>query len=274
MDNSKKLGLKEQLARISPREKAYQELERGKIIENVAGFIPAGDSTDTSLLVANLGVYLSRLGYNVCILDAKVFYPSIYKLLDCEANPKGKGLLRTVRSDKSDFREAIIKTRFDSLYIMSTSPLDPMEDFFDVREDDVQRIISTLKEMFDFVLIDIPNIPPLEFCYASISSCNLGFVVWSERIDCPQNTSRLFQFMGSIGIGVSKFANVIINNQMGFSYDKEIINDMGLRCTAELPYVASAVDCSLDGRVYITDSVLIDKRYKKALEKIVEIIIG
>ncbi|MCX7711683.1 MAG: ATPase [Clostridia bacterium] len=274
MDIRKKIGFKEQLARLSPKENAFQELERQKILENVIGFVPAGDHTDISLLVSNLGLYLADKGFSTCILDAKVFYPNIYKLLDCEANLKGRGLLKSVRSDKVDFREEIIKTRFSNLYIMSTSPLDSMEDFFDIKEEEVERVILTLKEMFDLVLIDIPNFPPLEFCYSSIKNSNLGFVVWSERIDCPQNTSRLFQFMSSIGIGIAKFANIILSNQMGFNYDKEIIGDMNLRLMAEFPFIPDLIDCSLDGRVYLKETVLMDNRFKRSIDKLSEVILG
>lgn len=274
MDFGKRITIKDKLAKLSPKENAFQELERQKILENIIGFIPAGDCTDTSLIVSNLGILLSGKGLSTCILDAKVFYPSVYKLLDCEASLKGRGLLRAVRSDKVDFRDEIIKTRFPNLYVMTSSPLDSMEDFFDIREAEVERVIITLKDMFDVVLVDIPNIPPLEFCYTSIKNCNLGFVAWSERIDCPQNTSRLFQFISSLGIGVAKFANVIISNQMGFSYDKEIINDMNLRLMAEVPFIPSVVDCSLDGKVYLTETAFIDKRFRSAMEKLAEIILN
>ncbi len=273
MDTGKGISLKEHLARLSPKEKAFQTLEQEKILENVIGFIPSGDSTDVSLLVAGLGVLLASQGYNTCILDAKMFYPSIYKLLDCEANMRGKGLLKSLRSDRIDFRDELVRTRVKNLYLMTPSPLDAMEDYFDIKEEEVDRVILNLKDMFDLVLIDIPNIPPSEFCYGAIKNSNLGFVVWSERIDCPQNTSRLFQFMSSIGIGIAKFANVILSNGMGFNYDKEIIGEMSLRLTAEFPFVNGAVDCSLDGRIYLTESALIDKRYKKSLERLAESII-
>jgi MinD-like ATPase involved in chromosome partitioning or flagellar assembly len=202
MDDGKKLDFREQLGKLSPKERIYEELDRGALQENIYGFIPACDNSDTSLLLVNLGVMLAEKGKSVCIFDAKVFYPSIYKLADCEANPKGKGLLQTIKSDKADFREEISSTRHRNLYIMSASPSDAMEDYFDVREEEIERIISTLKDMFDIVLIDIPNIPPLEFCYMSMKCCNMGFVVWSERIECPQNTHRLLHFMNSIGVGV------------------------------------------------------------------------
>jgi len=61
-------------------------METNKIIDNVIGFIPASDCADSSILLVNLAVAIAQKGFNTCILDAKVFYPNIYKLLDCEAN--------------------------------------------------------------------------------------------------------------------------------------------------------------------------------------------
>lgn len=274
MDIGKKIRIKEQLARLSPRETAFHELDRQKILENIIGFISTGDSTDISLMISNLGILLSQKGFSTCILDAKVFYPNIYKLLDCKPNPRGRGLLKSVRSDRVDLRDEIIKTRYDNLYILSASPLDAMEDFFDTGESEVERVINTLKDMFDLVLIDIPNLPPLEFCYTSMKSSNLGFVVWSERIDCPQNTSRLFQFMSSIGIGIARFANVVMTNRTGCNYDEEIINDMNLRLMAEFPFIPAVVDCSFEGKAYLAESVFMDNRFKKAMERLADIILS
>lgn len=272
MDDGRKLDLREQLGKLSPKERIFEELDRASIQENIYGFIPASDCADTSLLIVNLGVMLAEKGKSVCIFDAKVFYPSIYKLVDCEANPKGKGLLQIIKSDKTDVRDAVTNTRYKNLYIMTSSPSDPMEEYFDIREEEVERIIASLKDMFDIVLIDIPNLPPLEFCYVSMKCSNMGFVVWSERIECPQNTSRLMHFMNSIGIGTSKFANIIVNNEAGLNYDLKIVEDMNLRLITRLPFVPSVVDYSLEGKVYVTKSVLMDRRYSKGINILVSII--
>lgn len=272
MDDGKKLDIREQLGKLSPKERIFEELDRASIQENIYGFIPASDCTDTSLLIVNLGVLLAEKGKSVCIFDAKVFYPSIYKLLDCEANPKGKGLMQIIKSDKTDVRDAVTNTRHKNLYIMSSSSSDPMEEYFDTREEEVERIILSLKDMFDIVLIDIPNFPPLEFCYISMKCCNMGFVVWSERIECPQNTNKLLQFMNSIGVGTSKFANIIVNNEVGLNYDLKIIEDMNMRLIAELPFVPGVVDYSLEGKVYVTKSILMDRRYSKGINMLVNLI--
>jgi len=275
MDNrerSEGIELKSLLVKLSPRDKIYNELETNKAIDNVIGFIPASDCSDSSILLVNLAVAIAQRGFNTCILDAKVFYPNIYKLLDCEANEAGKGLIRICRSDKVDLRDVINETKYKNLYLLSPSPSDPMEDYFDFQMDDVDRVIAALKDTFDFVLIDIPNIPPLEFCVSSLKNCNVGFFIWGERIDCPQNTSRLLEFIGSLGIGVSKLMNVILNNLYGIKYDKSIIEDMKMKLIAEFPFVSGAIDLSLEGRVYIADSLIINKKYKESMNSLVNLL--
>jgi septum formation inhibitor-activating ATPase MinD len=268
-----RVDVKEILEKLSPRDKIYSEIETNKIIDNVIAFIPSGDSTDSSILIANLAAAIAKRSWNVCIIDFKVFYPNIYKLLDCEAVPKGKGLIKLLRSDKIDFREEISDTKYKNLYILSPSPMDLIEEYFDFQFEDIDRLINTIKEMFDLVLIDVPNIPPLEFCVGAIKQCNVGFCVWSERIDCPQNTQRFLSYIASMGISSSKIANVILNNVQGFEYDKQIITEMGMKYIGEVPYVPSMINYSLEGRVYSVDSLVLDKRYVRSIERLVDLMV-
>ena len=50
-----------------------------------------------------------------------------------------------------------------------------MEEYFDFEFENVERVINTLKSIFDVVLIDIPNNPPLEFCLGAVKYCHMGF---------------------------------------------------------------------------------------------------
>ncbi|MFZ5988861.1 MAG: ATPase, partial [Bacillota bacterium] len=103
-------------------------------------------------------------------------------------------------------------------------------------------------------------------------TCDMGFMVWNERVDCALNTNRLMQFYSSINIGVAKFSNVIINNKLGLSFDKDILKEMNLKLIAEFPYVPAVADFSLEGKVYIAESAVLDKRFKKSLEKLADLI--
>lgn len=268
-----RVDVKELLEKLSPRDKIYSEIETNKIIDNVIAFLPSGESTDSSILIANLAASIAKKGWNVCVIDFKVFYPNIYKLLDCEAMPKGKGLIKLLRSDKVDYREEILDTKYKNLFLLSPSPMDLIEEYFDFQFEDIDRLIDAVREMFDLVLIDVPNIPPLEFCVGAIKQCNVGFCVWSERIECPQNTQRFLSYIGSLGVSSAKIANVILNNTHGFEYDKQIITEMGMKYIGEFPYVPSVINYSLEGRVYSVDSLVIDKRYKRSMERLVDLMV-
>ena len=268
-----RVDVKEILEKLSPRNKIYNEIETNKIIDNVIAFFPSGEATDTSILITNLAAAIAKRAWNVCVLDFKIFYPSIYKLLDCETMPKGRGLIKLLRSDKIDFREEISDTKYKNLYLLTPSPMDLIEEYFDFQFEDIERVINTVKEMFDLILIDVPNNPPLEFCVGAIKHCNVGFCVWSERIDCPQNTQRFLSFIGSIGISSSKIANVILNNVQGFEYDKQIITEMGMKYIGEIPYVPSVINFALEGRAYSVDSIIFDKRYQRSMERLVDLMV-
>lgn len=260
-----KLNLIDELSKLSPVNKIYEELENESEVENVVGFLPCGDYTDCAHHILNIGTYLAMQEKNVCIVDAQVFYPCIYRLLDTPLEQKGRGVLKLLRDDRVDIREEIKKTSIDNLYLVSASPFDAMEDYFDIDESAIERMFTSLKEVFDIVLVNIPNNPPLEFCYVTVKTMSVGFLMWSQRQECPVNTKRLFHFLNSIGISTAKLGNVIYCNSGDVSFDISVVNNMGLKLIANFPYVSQVFDLALEGKVYIRDATFLDKRYKNAL---------
>jgi hypothetical protein len=272
LDGRKRINLIDELSRLSPVEKIFDELEKDKIVENLVGFIPCGDSTDTTHHIVNIATYLALKGKNILIVDGDVFYPTMYKILDNDILEKGKGILRLLKDDRMDIREEIQKTAIDNLYFVSGSPFDPMEEYFELDEKDVERIFQGFREIFDIVLVFIPNNPPLEFCYATINVLSFGFLMWSPRVECPLKTKRLFYFLNSIGVSTSKLGNVLSCNTSDMSFDIKVVDNMGLRLISELPMIPKIFDFALEGKNYMKDSVFMDKRYKMGIEQIANII--
>jgi hypothetical protein len=272
LDGRKRIHLIDELSRLSPIKKIYDELEKDKIVENLVGFIPCGDSTDATHHIVNIATHLALHGKNVLIVDGDVFYPSMYRLLDQDLLEKGKGLLKLLKDDRMDIREEIKKTSIENLYFVSSSPLDAMEDFFELDERDVERLFHGFKEVFDIVLVFVPNNPPLEFCYATLNVLSFGFLMWSPRVECPIKTKRLFYFLNSIGVSTSKLGNVLCCNTNEVGFDIKVVDNMGLRLISELPMVPKIFDFALEGKNYMKDSVLMDKRYKMAIDEIAKII--
>ena len=265
--------LGELINRTTPREQLDLDAQGPKLMFSVFGFIPATDCTDNAILLSNLGYALSQQGHNVCLLDFKVFQPNIYLYLDIPHNPKGQGLLTVLKDDKADLREQINKTKYDGLYLLSPSPQDLMEEYFDFELEQVAFVIETLKRSFDIVLIDIPYIPPLEFCLAAMKQSHAGFFTASERVDALSGITRLLDYADSLGIGVKKFANVIFTNLKHVKFDFGSLEKLRIRIIAGLPMAKGAVTDALDGKLYLKDNALVNSEYRKGLGEIVNAIL-
>ena len=266
-----KLG--ELAGKTTPREQLDLDIQGSQLMYSVFGFVPATDCTDNVILLSNLGYALSQQGYNVCLLDFKVFYPNLYLYLDIPHNPKGQGLLTVIKDDKADLREQINKTKYDRLFLLSPSPQDLMEEYFDIEMEKVSFVIESLKKTFDIVLIDIPNIPPLEFCLGAMKHSHVGFFTAAERVDALSGITRLLDFADSLGISVKKFTNVIFTNLQHVKFDFSSLEKLGFGIIACLPMVKGAITDALEGKLYLKDNPLVSGAYKKGLGQIINTIL-
>ena len=117
-----------------------------------------------------------------------------------------RGLLSVLRSDKMDFRDEIIKTKYKNVYLMSSSFMDPIEDYLDIRQQGFERVLLTLRTCLIWFWFPYRIIRRLSPVMYPVKNCDMGFIVWSERVDCALNTSKLMTFFSSINIGVAKFS--------------------------------------------------------------------
>ena len=261
------------LERTSPKDLRNTDVQGSQLLYSIFGFLPATDCTDNVILLSNLGYVLGQKGFNVCLLDLKVFNPNLYLYLDLPHNLKGKGLLSILKDDRADLREELNKTKYDGLYLLSPSPQDLMEEYFDFPMEKVAYVIESLKKTFDIVLVDIPNNPPLEFCLGAMKHCHMGFFTAAERIDALSGITRMLDFTESLGISISKFANIIFTNLQYVKFDYASLEKLNLRILAGLPLAKGLVADALDGKLYIKDNPLINNTYRKELEKIVNFIL-
>ncbi|GAA0136992.1 hypothetical protein YSY43_38330 [Paenibacillus sp. YSY-4.3] len=272
MDQHEKLKLDDVLSKISAKELMGTELQDSKLIYSVVGFIPACDMVDNALIISNLGYLLAQKGLNTCIVDLKVFNPNIYHYLDAKPSKRGGGLIRLLKSDKVDFREEIQATKYERLYVLSPSPHDLLEEYFDFEFEHLERVIDTLKGMFDIILLDIPNNPPLEFCLGAMKSSHVGFFTATERMEAPSNMTRMLDFAASVGISTAKFTSVILMNVQDINYDYKGFKEFGFNIVASLPLIKAAYASSLEGKLYVRDNPLVNKYFLREMRKLADIL--
>ncbi len=257
------------IQKISSKDLIGAEVQENKLIYSVIGFIPACDLVDNALLISNLGYLLAQEGLNTCIVDLKVFYPNLYQFLDVVPNKRANGLIKVLKSDKVDFRGEILSTKYDRLFLLSPSPDDLMEEYFDFEFENLERVINTLKHMFDIVLLDIPNNPPLEFCLGAMKYCHVGIFTATERLEAASNMVKLLDYAASVGISTSKFTSVVLMNLQDIEFDYRVINESGFKIVAALPFVKEAVESALEGKIYVKDNPFVNKYFKKQIQRIV-----
>ncbi len=273
MDRKAEITINDILEKISPREQASIDMQGNKLLYSVIGFISATDFTDNGIVLSNLGYVLGQSGLNTCIVDFKVFYPNLYQYLDVPQNKRGRGLLNVLKSDKVDIRDEINVTKYEKLFLLTPSPQDLMEEYFDFDFSNIETVIETLKKIFDVVLIDIPNIPPLEFCMGAMKYCHMGFFTASERIDAVNNMTRLLDFANTLGISTAKFVSVIYMNLQETGYDFDIIKKLKFNIVAALPIAKGAITDSYEGRMYIRDNPLVNRYFEEQINNLAQMII-
>lgn len=240
--------------KISSQELIGAELQESKLIYNVVGFLQMTDSTDASLIISNLGYLLAQKGLNTCLIDFNVFYPNLHTFFNVKTKNKGEGLLKVLKSDKTDIREELIHTSEEKLFLLSASNQDSFEEYFDFTFEHIEQVITLAKNTFDIVLINIPNNPPLEFCIGAVKYCHTGFVIASEKIEASRNITKFFDYATSIGVSTAKFANLIMMNLHDLQYDYKVFEDHGIKLVSTIPFVKGAIVYSLEGIIYLKNS--------------------
>lgn len=271
--NERKLGVKRLLEKLTPQEASdLEKKSSGTILYNVVGFLTASDFADNGALISNLGCLLAEKNLNTCILDFKVFFPTLYNYLDVEHNEKGQGLLAVLKDDKVDIRKHVNVTKYKQLYLLTASPYDLIEEYLEFQFEHIERVINELKETFDLVLIDIPNEPALEFCLGAMKYVHRGFISVSERIESIANVTKLLDFADSIGVTTSKFTNLIFINTQDMNYDYGALKQTNLKVVAKLPLVKGVIEEYFKGNIYMKHSSIVNKKYVAGINDLISII--
>lgn len=256
--------------KFSSREVMGSELNEQRLMYNVISFIPMTSMADTSILISNLGVKIAEKGLNTCIVDFDVFYPTIANRFNLVINKKGSGLYQLLKDDKADIREAIMQTEYEQLYVLSASNQDLFEEYYDIRMEQIDELISRLKERFDMIIILVPNNPAFEFCVGALKNSHMGFIVGHETAELTTHSIKFLNYLRSIGVSTSKLSNIILFNALGYGMDYKGFEEVGLKIVGAFPFVKGVYKCALNNEVYISESTGVNRQFAKEVDRITE----
>ena len=269
-----KKAVKKRVEKLSPVDEVYRQIEDSRLFENVVGFFPATNSVSVAPHICNIAIELGARGYKVCIVDMKLHFPNIYLLLGEKPLPEGTGISKMFRFDTADIRDNIIVSKHRNVYILGSSPDEPIEKYFDTTRQEISRVLQEAKGKFDIVLVDIPLTPQSYHTTQAIKECDKGFICWGERIEAPQNTKKLLEFFTSISHGMAKFNKVLMCDTVGSRFPTEVIKELDMGYIGDFPLSKQLVDSTLEGRPYIENAVFKSKKYKNTLAIVCNNIIG
>lgn len=109
----------------------------------------AGEGKSTT--VSNLGIVMAQSGLRVLIVDSDLRRPSIHKSFGL-MNTSG---VSSVLSGRDDLQAAIKPTKLETLSVMCSGPL-PHNPSELIGSKEMQDMVATLRERYDFLLFDSP----------------------------------------------------------------------------------------------------------------------
>ncbi len=107
-----------------------------------------------STTAANLAAAMAQGGLSVALVDADMRRPSLHQIFEV---PNDCGLTNALLQDEITLNGALSTTKVENLRLMTTGPLPPNPSEL-LGSQRMQRLLATLREQFDAVIIDSPPV--------------------------------------------------------------------------------------------------------------------
>ena len=144
-----------------------------------------------STVAVNLAVSLARRGKKTVVIDADTGLRSLDVLLGMENDVVYD--LTDVVEGVCKLRQAVVKVRdVDNLSMLAAAQL---RDMSSVSREQMEKVVSELKEQFDYVIIDCPAGVDLGFRVA-VAGADRAIIVTHNDAICQRDVERLVQSHG------------------------------------------------------------------------------
>lgn len=188
-----------------------------EVIVITSGKGGVGKTTST----ANIGSALAKLGNKVAVIDSDIGLRNLDVVLGLE-NRIVFDIVDVV-SGVCDTEKALIRDRrIDDLYLL---PAAQTKDKEAVTPDDMLKLVDTLKEKFDYVLIDCPAGIEHGFKNA-IAAADRAVVITTPEVSAVRDADRIIGLLEANGIRKIKLVVNMIKMEMVKRGDMLSIDDI------------------------------------------------
>lgn len=239
-------ALHEAIARLKSARRASAAAHTAKVASGRNGAVFAVQSLSggagATTFAVNLAweLCLTKKGTeapSVCILDLDFQTGSVSTYLDLARTEKVYELLSQTSSMDRDAFFAALQTFQDKLRVL-TAPSD-MLPLDLLSPDEIERLISTARDSFDFVVIDMPR-TIVHWTETVLSASDLYFAMIELDMRSAQNTLRLIRAMKADGLSIEKFRFLLnraprFTDLGGKSRAKRMAESLGISIATYIP---------------------------------------
>ena len=203
-----------------------QETTRQKVKiarQLVAAVWSAKPGVGKTFMAVNLGVIYAQAGFKTIVVDADTMNLSVGIHLNLMDNNRTieKALKETNVLKINDY--VLQHPKIQNLYILSGSEICRPENYTNFPQGSMTRIINTLRETYDVILIDTATEPALTTTYEALKVANKVLVLVSLDHAVTFNTKKYLMLLKKIRVIDKKFSYVLNKDFPSSKVNKEIL---------------------------------------------------
>ena len=156
---------------------------------------------------ANVGVFLSKIGYRVALLDLDFGLNNLDVVLGLEKEVVFD--LNDVLSGRCRPKQALIKDKYrPNLYVL---PSDSIKSYSGISGQNIKLIVESLEPSFDYIFLDCPAGIDVGF-HRAVAAVNEAFVVTTPSITSLRDADKVISILETYKLD---FTGLIINRVRG-----------------------------------------------------------
>lgn len=203
-----------------------------------------------STICANLGVYLSRLGFRVAMLDVDIGLNNLDVIMGMERQVIFD--ITDVVSGKCRVRQALLQSQdFPSLYLLPSSHAYSASK---IGGEHIKNIVDTIEHSFDYILIDCPAGVEAGF-HRAVFPATEALIVVTPHLSAIRDADKVVGLLSEYKI---ENKGLVINRMRGdlllsgeMLNIESIVKAMGVPLLGVIPEDDAVGQMSTDGRIML-----------------------
>jgi pilus assembly protein CpaE len=254
-------------ARVAAPAAAAASEQRKKAVREgnvIAVFSPKGGIGCTTVAI-NVAVALSAYGHKTLLLDGSLQFGDVGVMLNIKALTSIVDVVERMNELDQDLISSVVTRHESGLNVLLAPPRPEMAEL--VNDTDLRELIKTLREMYDFIIVDTST---------NLNDVNLALLDIADRIiliarqdlTSLKNVSRFFDLSEDLEYERDKVMLVVNHGSNKLSITvKDIVDTLKWPVTAVLPEDEAAYSAADQGRPLVTSSMR-KRPVSKALDQL------